>query len=480
MKPFRLLIKIVAIIFFILTPVYLTQSQVIINNQQTNSQITKAAAETSAIIEKDGNIVCYQGPELASYNALTTFNSVPLKVITPNIANDTGRLKIIMRGTEQLEKFPKAKAAFLKAAATWESLINTPITIVIDVDYGPKFFGENFPPLGDFITLGLSTSQLLIASYPDVRSSLIDSASNPDELSLYNALPTDLVPTDRGDIKRVFSSSSLFRVYGKISADADPDQEINTLGPPPKIGFNSQNSFDFDPKDFISPNAYDFEGLALHEIGHVLGFNSNTGQTSPLTSISVWDLFRFRPSLKLDEFTSAQRILSAGGDQVFFYGKGELEVSTGITGGDGRQASHWKDNVFVGGKEIGVMDPIRNFGERTPVSINDLLALDLFGYKIADFALALNPDKLTVKSGDSGEIIVNIDRNNGYNGLVTVSVPNNKALKIKMKKVETSGSTISFKFKVKKNSEAGTKEIDVNAQDELGRIRTTKLTLEIQ
>ncbi len=54
-------------------------------------------------------------------------------------------LKIVLRGTQQLEEFPQAKQAFLRAAATWERIIESPISIVLDVDFGPKNFDVPFP-----------------------------------------------------------------------------------------------------------------------------------------------------------------------------------------------------------------------------------------------------------------------------------------------------------------------------------------------
>ncbi|HYE13986.1 MAG TPA: hypothetical protein VD968_06055, partial [Pyrinomonadaceae bacterium] len=45
-------------------------------------------------------------------------------------------LTIVLRGTAQLDANPEAKAAFTRAAAAWEAIITTPITVVIDVDYG--------------------------------------------------------------------------------------------------------------------------------------------------------------------------------------------------------------------------------------------------------------------------------------------------------------------------------------------------------
>ncbi len=54
-------------------------------------------------------------------------------------------LKIILRSTPQLDGFPAAKDAFIRAAAAWEAQIKNPITIIMDVDYGPTRFGQAYP-----------------------------------------------------------------------------------------------------------------------------------------------------------------------------------------------------------------------------------------------------------------------------------------------------------------------------------------------
>jgi hypothetical protein len=81
-------------------------------------------------------------------------------------------------------------------------------------------------------------------------------------------------------------------------------------------------------------------------------------------------------------FSDAERVLSSGGEQVFFASGPELPLSTGRmdgSGGDGFQASHWKDDRFTG-QIIGVMDPIITAGDRGVVTDSGLAVLDAIGY----------------------------------------------------------------------------------------------------
>jgi hypothetical protein len=181
---------------------------------------------------------------------------------------------------------------------------------------------------------------------------------------------------------------------------------VTQLGNPPAIGFNSAFSFDFDPGDGIDADKIDFYGVALHEIGHVLGFASNVGikELSPLSQVTVttWDLFRFRPGTTSNSFSMAARVLSSGGDQVFFAGGTEVPLSTGRpdgSEGDGRQPSHWKDDALTN-QYLGIMDPSAKLGTRLNITQNDLDALEFMGHAVGSAPPAAN-DTIPLKSGIS-------------------------------------------------------------------------------
>lgn len=305
-------------------------------------------------------------------------------------------LNIILRATEQLDAYPEAKAAFDRAAARWEARIANPVTVYVDVDFGPTLFGQ---PFGSGVT-GFAIPDDRVSAegaYPELRQRLLARADNPAEAALYAALPADAIPTDLGPTTRYQAPSALLRVLGILPAEAAPSD------PAPRIGFNSVYLYDFDPSDGISDNRNDFEGIVVHELGHMLGFVSKVGDLELGATVhapAVFDLFRFRPGITLDTFSTAPRIVSSGGEQVYFAGGEVLALSTGRddgSGGDGRSASHWKDDRLTG-NPLGIMDPSVRRGVRLEIAPADLAALDILGYTLADPSDAPPRRRRTVRS----------------------------------------------------------------------------------
>ncbi|MDX2031677.1 MAG: NF038122 family metalloprotease [Blastocatellia bacterium] len=302
-------------------------------------------------------------------------------------------LKITLRGTQQLENFPAAKQAFQRAAAKWEALIRDRITIIIDVDFGTTAFGQPYPSAN---TIGITTQSSLSVrdAFDQVRGALLSLATTPQQIAAFSALPVGALPVDLGSTANVGATSTQFRALGALDSEANPSIETPIIGPPPSIAFNSALPFDFDPSDGIDANALDFEATAVHEIGHAMGFVSNTGLKELLPTAAItptlWDLFRFRPGgLTLNSITSQARVTISGGSQIWFAGDAELGFSTGDpqgNGGDGRQASHWRDDR-LSGQYVGVMDPTAISGQPDYLTASDLAALSIFGYDV-------NPDSI--------------------------------------------------------------------------------------
>lgn len=178
------------------------------------------------------------------------------------------------------------------------------------------------------------------------------------------------------------------------------------------VTFSSAFSFDFDPTNGITAGQMDFIGVAIHEIGHALGFTSgvdlydqyagngpgvatgNAVNWNNQTAGSVLDLFRYSSDPRnvapgsgpvLDWSVGTASYFSLDGGATQFNGKSLM--STGAYNGDGRQASHFKDTASNAGgcngyNQIGVMDPTFCYGEMGVISATDLAAFDAIGWNL--------------------------------------------------------------------------------------------------
>ncbi len=267
-----------------------------------------------------------------------------------------------------------AQQAFTRAAARWSAVLADPVTLKIYVDYEPLNPG----------VLGETNATMLWGGYSEVRDLVANGAdSGSSREGLLPQLPTinqfsmyvpQNVPTWSGNC--LITQANYLALGGSHLKDRDGS-----------IIFSSNYSWDFDPSNGVSPGTYDFEGAAMHEMGHILGFTSEVDAVDYYLSQNQTvdpypmplDFFRFRTGdLGAGfNFTTTPRIMAPGGSQSFYYGDGSVPMSTGAFNGDGSQASHWKDDM-----NLGIMDPTAAPGEVLNVSENDLIAMDLIGWQV--------------------------------------------------------------------------------------------------
>src|SRR5215208_455972 len=184
-------------------------------------------------------------------------------VPTPDLAlQPSAGLRIVLHGTTQLKQNPQAEAAFIIAANRWEAIIATPITVVLDVDFGTTFFGQPYPNPG---ILGATGTASNTGTFSDLRQRLINGASNAGESQLYNALPATTVPIELNNGVTSFSNAEVTRANARalgIVPDITNPESLSLGQADAGIGFNSAFPFDFNPDDGITSGLTEFDSVA--------------------------------------------------------------------------------------------------------------------------------------------------------------------------------------------------------------------------
>lgn len=304
---------------------------------------------------------------------------------------------------------PAAQAAFTQAAAVWSSVLADNVTVNLTVGTAT---------LGDGI-LASASSTFVSYSYTNTRAALVgDAVGGNDAIAVANlqAAPnlkmlingtrdnpngpgsftayqdpgganTNTISMTRANAKALGLGDSglLTTQYGLGCTNVACDGYI---------AFNSGFSFDFDPSNGIGAGLFDFVGIAVHEIGHALGFvsgvdvldNNITTNGGPFFD----NQFPFVSPLDLYRCTAASAAVGAldwtagnpGTERFFALNSCQTSLgrfSSGRLHGDGQQASHWKDD-----EGLGTMDPTASSGELLTLSTLDLTAFDVIGWNLAN------------------------------------------------------------------------------------------------
>lgn len=295
--------------------------------------------------------------------------------------------RLVINPRPGLAGVPLAVAALERAADRWRRIITDPITVTIDAELG-AYDGREW--------LGIAGARYLTLSYDGMRTALIRDAGSGG--GIVGAMPPfdrlSFVPPSI-DRTTVIATKANLKALGFGNLDDLYGARDGT------IRFNTSGSrFDFDARDGIDPGAIDFESVAAHEIGHLLGFVSSVDEVDAgngQAAATPLDLFRFASGGPgdpgtTDQFATFPRSLAPGVESHLDTMTEAWPVSTGSTMGDRRQASHWKDASLTR-VLIGVMDPTFARGARIPITGADERALDLVGWDMAPHATACTTDQ---------------------------------------------------------------------------------------
>ena len=279
---------------------------------------------------------------------------------------------------------------FTTAGNIWSSYLKDDVTVNINIGFeslAPDTLGETYSTQG-YIPYGLGRAQLIedATSIYDrfATSSLPDGDSLP--VLINHTANNAGSPVPYLDNNGSANNTNLLLTTANAKAIGLSVDETQSDG---LIRLNRDIYWDFDRSDGIAPDASDFVGVAIHEIGHVLGFTSRVDKLDELTaggfanqvsedyySPTPLDLFRF----SADSFALGAIDLTADSrDKYFSFNRGAVgtPLSTGKYLGNGDQAAHWK------AISIGIMDATLGAGTQRDITIFDRMALDVIGWDFA-------------------------------------------------------------------------------------------------
>ncbi|MEL6988952.1 MAG: NF038122 family metalloprotease, partial [Bacteroidota bacterium] len=277
---------------------------------------------------------------------------------------------------------------FEMAGQVWSSYLDDDITV--------RIYVESTDQLPEDVVGAALPAKKKKADLNNLRKKLVDDATSSDDAAALLNLPSldnefSIVVDGRElektkDVRFTNANAKALDLLNDEPDKLDGYILVNDLTGQSTAGWN------YDASRITSNGGVDFLSVAMHEIGHVLGFVSgidDDGWLEVLTKAEREekelkdDAFKFASPLDLfrysDNDLAAGKIdLSTGGNPYFSIDGGETNLASFSSGeytdrgGDGYQASHWQN-----GSGLGIMNPILRAGEIKDISSLDLKAMDV-------------------------------------------------------------------------------------------------------
>ena len=277
---------------------------------------------------------------------------------------------------------------FIAAGNEWASLLSDDIIVNINIDFRSLNPGVLGQASSTTESMALSTFRTNLTADATSLSDLSATANLPigSTFSIYTSDPNVGSP----GVPIIDNNGSTNNTFLDINTSASKAMGVRAAGDATidaNIAFSDLFTWDFDRSDGISGGAFDFIGVAAHEIGHALGFRSGVDRVDFFSGSGPGagtSLDNNVVSTALDMFRYSTDSIANGTDidmradtatKYFSVDGGTTLLTTfsqGRRNGDGQQASHWKDNLG-----IGLMDPTAAPGEFADITALDVQAMDV-------------------------------------------------------------------------------------------------------
>lgn len=290
---------------------------------------------------------------------------------------------------------------FEMAGAVWSSYLQDDVAVQIYV--------ESTDQLPEDVVGAALPGKKQNVKYEELRYEMYENVTSSDDVLAFNNLPGNkdfsiIVDGQKSGRTKDFKlTNANAKALDLFEYKKDEYDQLDGYILVNDLAGSSTAGWDYDAlrnKD-ISSNDLDFVSVAMHEIGHILGFVSGIDDEGWLKVLSearekaeekneelkLKD-FKFASPLDLYRYSDASAAvgeldLSSGGDPFFSIDGGNTRLGNFANGeytdfgGDGYQASHWQQN-----SSQGIMNPILPMGERRDISALDVRAMDVIGWDI--------------------------------------------------------------------------------------------------
>ncbi|MCA1248680.1 NF038122 family metalloprotease [Massilia sp. MS-15] len=285
----------------------------------------------------------------------------------------------------------RALAGFQEAGRRWAAVLRDDVTLSFNIGFtqlNPGVLGSTGSTQGtvsynafrsalkaDAITAADRAAVAKLPSGPCLSVYMNGTGVNPNGVGSATPFVDNDCDANNSTIRLTLANARALGLYAQAGGLADGS-----------ISFSTAFAWDFDPTDGITAGAFDFIGVATHEIGHALGFISGV-DTMDLNRNGAFQDFQFTFISPADVFRCSPESRAAGTDidwtadnRAKYFSLDNCNTSLSIfsngrTHGDGQQASHWKDNMH-----IGILDPTAARGELLAISDLDVMLFDVIGW----------------------------------------------------------------------------------------------------